>query len=253
KQLFQCSRCTALAPWELPLSGTLNAEKVSSLGKDWHKFCLKCERCNKTLTPGGHAEVRAAGAGRVGAELAHPGGMGIPRTGLGHISDAVQAQENTLPLQPLLLQLRVLSAQPWASHGVVLAARALPLFRQPGLAAAAVGLGTPQETPAALGRLVRAPPGLRSRVCAEPAVQKPRNGECPCCHGNGSWAQMLCAPCSLCWSAMLLPLPSAWECEGEPCWSSQLPGLSWMLVVSLCDTRRLGLLGICHSAVSPAP
>uniref|UniRef100_A0A2K6G2K3 Cysteine-rich protein 2 n=1 Tax=Propithecus coquereli TaxID=379532 RepID=A0A2K6G2K3_PROCO len=34
----------------------LHAEKVSSLGKDWHKFCLKCERCNKTLTPGGHAE-----------------------------------------------------------------------------------------------------------------------------------------------------------------------------------------------------
>ncbi|XP_069064948.1 cysteine-rich protein 2 isoform X1 [Pleurodeles waltl] len=32
------------------------AEKVSSLGKDWHKFCLKCERCNKTLTAGGHAE-----------------------------------------------------------------------------------------------------------------------------------------------------------------------------------------------------
>ncbi|XP_051909252.1 cysteine-rich protein 2-like [Hippocampus zosterae] len=32
------------------------AEKVSSLGKNWHKFCLKCERCNKTLNPGGHAE-----------------------------------------------------------------------------------------------------------------------------------------------------------------------------------------------------
>ncbi|XP_025775215.1 cysteine-rich protein 2-like [Puma concolor] len=32
------------------------SEKVSSLGKDWHKFCLKCERCSKTLTPGGHAE-----------------------------------------------------------------------------------------------------------------------------------------------------------------------------------------------------
>lgn len=46
---------------------SLAAEKVSSLGKDWHKFCLKCERCNKTLTPGGHAEVRAARAGRVGA------------------------------------------------------------------------------------------------------------------------------------------------------------------------------------------
>lgn len=37
------------------------AEKVSSLGKDWHKFCLKCERCNKTLNPGGHAEVRHGG------------------------------------------------------------------------------------------------------------------------------------------------------------------------------------------------
>ncbi|CDQ88100.1 unnamed protein product [Oncorhynchus mykiss] len=33
------------------------AEKVSSLGKDWHKFCLKCGRCNKTLNAGGHAEV----------------------------------------------------------------------------------------------------------------------------------------------------------------------------------------------------
>ncbi|XP_048372073.1 cysteine-rich protein 2 [Sphaerodactylus townsendi] len=32
------------------------AEKVTSLGKDWHKFCLKCERCNKIVTPGGHAE-----------------------------------------------------------------------------------------------------------------------------------------------------------------------------------------------------
>ncbi|MED6246589.1 Cysteine-rich protein 2 [Ataeniobius toweri] len=39
------------------------AEKVSSLGKDWHKFCLKCERCSKTLNPGGHAEVRGAAAG----------------------------------------------------------------------------------------------------------------------------------------------------------------------------------------------
>uniref|UniRef100_A0A673HGS2 LIM zinc-binding domain-containing protein n=1 Tax=Sinocyclocheilus rhinocerous TaxID=307959 RepID=A0A673HGS2_9TELE len=32
------------------------SEKVTSLGKDWHKFCLKCERCSKTLNPGGHAE-----------------------------------------------------------------------------------------------------------------------------------------------------------------------------------------------------
>lgn len=33
------------------------AEKVTSLGKDWHKLCLKCDRCNKILTTGGHAEV----------------------------------------------------------------------------------------------------------------------------------------------------------------------------------------------------
>ncbi|NXC67700.1 CRIP2 protein, partial [Anhinga rufa] len=47
------SRCWAVAHPSLVFPA---AEKVSSLGKDWHKFCLKCERCNKTLTPGGHAE-----------------------------------------------------------------------------------------------------------------------------------------------------------------------------------------------------
>lgn len=31
------------------------AEKKTSMGKDWHGPCLKCERCNKTLTPGNHA------------------------------------------------------------------------------------------------------------------------------------------------------------------------------------------------------
>ena len=41
----------------ISVSSFSTAEKVSSLGKDWHKFCLKCERCNKTLNPGGHAEV----------------------------------------------------------------------------------------------------------------------------------------------------------------------------------------------------
>lgn len=34
------------------------AEKVTSLGKDWHRPCLRCERCSKTLSAGGHAEVR---------------------------------------------------------------------------------------------------------------------------------------------------------------------------------------------------
>lgn len=39
---------------------SLAAEKVTSLGKDWHRPCLRCEKCNKTLTSGGHAEVRFA-------------------------------------------------------------------------------------------------------------------------------------------------------------------------------------------------
>uniref|UniRef100_A0A8D2I977 Cysteine-rich protein 1 n=1 Tax=Urocitellus parryii TaxID=9999 RepID=A0A8D2I977_UROPR len=42
------------------------AERVTSLGKDWHRPCLKCEKCGKTLTSGGHAEVgglRATGRG----------------------------------------------------------------------------------------------------------------------------------------------------------------------------------------------
>lgn len=33
------------------------AEKVSSLGKNWHRPCLRCERCGKTLAAGSHAEV----------------------------------------------------------------------------------------------------------------------------------------------------------------------------------------------------
>lgn len=32
------------------------AERKVSLGKDWHAGCLRCEKCNKTLTPGSHAE-----------------------------------------------------------------------------------------------------------------------------------------------------------------------------------------------------
>ncbi|KAJ8392374.1 hypothetical protein AAFF_G00074990 [Aldrovandia affinis] len=35
------------------------AEKVSSLGQNWHRFCLKCERCNKTLSAGGWRTRRA--------------------------------------------------------------------------------------------------------------------------------------------------------------------------------------------------
>ncbi|ESN99576.1 hypothetical protein HELRODRAFT_101539 [Helobdella robusta] len=32
------------------------AERKTSLGKDWHSGCLRCAKCNKTLTPGQHAE-----------------------------------------------------------------------------------------------------------------------------------------------------------------------------------------------------
>ncbi|CAB1343826.1 unnamed protein product [Coregonus sp. 'balchen'] len=43
----RCPRCT---------KNVFFAEKVSSLGKNWHRFCLKCKRCNKTLSAGNHAE-----------------------------------------------------------------------------------------------------------------------------------------------------------------------------------------------------
>ncbi|CAD5210977.1 unnamed protein product [Bursaphelenchus xylophilus] len=34
------------------------AERVFSLGKDWHRPCFKCQNppCQKTLTAGGHSE-----------------------------------------------------------------------------------------------------------------------------------------------------------------------------------------------------
>ncbi|VUZ43326.1 unnamed protein product [Hymenolepis diminuta] len=32
------------------------AERVTSLGKDWHRPCLKCAECNKTLSAGQHSE-----------------------------------------------------------------------------------------------------------------------------------------------------------------------------------------------------
>uniref|UniRef100_A0A2K6U1P7 Cysteine rich protein 3 n=1 Tax=Saimiri boliviensis boliviensis TaxID=39432 RepID=A0A2K6U1P7_SAIBB len=49
------------------------AEKVSSLGKNWHRFCLKCEHCHSILSPGGHAEVRpGVNIGGVGSYLYNP-------------------------------------------------------------------------------------------------------------------------------------------------------------------------------------
>ncbi|XP_036909328.1 cysteine-rich protein 3 isoform X5 [Sturnira hondurensis] len=39
------------------------AEKVMSLGRNWHRPCLRCQRCRKTLTAGSHAEVSKEGMG----------------------------------------------------------------------------------------------------------------------------------------------------------------------------------------------
>lgn len=54
------------------------AEKVTSLGKDWHRPCLRCERCGKTLTPGGHAEVRPGRGRPAGRGRAARGGARCP-------------------------------------------------------------------------------------------------------------------------------------------------------------------------------
>ncbi|VDP47844.1 unnamed protein product [Heligmosomoides polygyrus] len=37
----------------------LAAERVTSIGKDWHRPCLRCENeaCKKTLAAGSHSEV----------------------------------------------------------------------------------------------------------------------------------------------------------------------------------------------------
>ncbi|KAI0231182.1 hypothetical protein LSAT2_018445, partial [Lamellibrachia satsuma] len=33
------------------------AERRTSLGRDWHRTCLRCAECDKVLHPGQHAEV----------------------------------------------------------------------------------------------------------------------------------------------------------------------------------------------------
>ena len=33
------------------------AERKSSLGKEWHPTCLRCENCDRLLSPGRHSEV----------------------------------------------------------------------------------------------------------------------------------------------------------------------------------------------------
>ncbi|CAH1777933.1 unnamed protein product, partial [Owenia fusiformis] len=33
------------------------ADKVTSRSKDWHRTCLKCEKCGKIVSTGSHGEV----------------------------------------------------------------------------------------------------------------------------------------------------------------------------------------------------
>ena len=52
------------------------AEKVTSLGKDWHRPCLKCAKCGKVLSSGGHAEVRLSYIYIILKNSEPPGGVG---------------------------------------------------------------------------------------------------------------------------------------------------------------------------------
>lgn len=183
------SRCRALAH---PSLVSPTAEKVSSLGKDWHKFCLKCERCNKTLTPGGHAEVRAGGPGwergwHSGVSLSQgdnarsgagtQGGVAMPGAGLGQVSHArgrrcpcgMQAWHDTDCCgckRCCCCSSGCSSAQPWASHRVVLAPRVASLLCHPGLPAA-VARPSKRLKLHALGRVARALHRLWRCACAQ--------------------------------------------------------------------------------------
>ena len=41
-----------------PIPPSLPAERKTSLGKDWHPTCLRCDNCDRLLTPGKHSEVQ---------------------------------------------------------------------------------------------------------------------------------------------------------------------------------------------------
>lgn len=50
---------SSFLPFFLPffLPPSLPAERKTSLGKDWHPTCLRCDNCDRLLTPGKHSEV----------------------------------------------------------------------------------------------------------------------------------------------------------------------------------------------------
>lgn len=84
------------------------AERVTSLGKDWHRPCLKCEKCGKTLTSGGHAEVRCCreGTGCKGrAGVASPPTLSLQHEGKPYCNhpcySAMFGPKGRLPSTPL--------------------------------------------------------------------------------------------------------------------------------------------------------
>ncbi|KAG7155776.1 Cysteine-rich protein 2-like [Homarus americanus] len=96
------------------------AERKTSLGKDWHSFCLKCEKCNKTLTPGSHSEHQSkpyCTTPCYGA-LFGPGGMSIgpiPHPQGQFISYHIQGEFHPYHIQALIHTTSRVSIYPYYS------------------------------------------------------------------------------------------------------------------------------------------
>ncbi|TGZ56115.1 hypothetical protein CRM22_010196 [Opisthorchis felineus] len=56
RSVLTAARRFTLVSHHLKQRVSSSAERVTSLGQDWHRPCLKCDRCKKTLSPGSHSE-----------------------------------------------------------------------------------------------------------------------------------------------------------------------------------------------------
>lgn len=74
----------------------LPAEKVTSLGKDWHRPCLRCQKCKKTLSAGSHAEVRQH-------HICSPGSCSRASRGVCESVDRTPLPRQQTPRVPLLV------------------------------------------------------------------------------------------------------------------------------------------------------
>lgn len=74
----------------------LPAEKVTSLGKDWHRPCLRCQKCKKTLSAGSHAEVRQH-------HICSPGSCSRASRGVCESMDRTPLPRQQTPRVPLLV------------------------------------------------------------------------------------------------------------------------------------------------------